>query len=115
MSLRPIITIIAILSFASAALARPQADNREEIVVIVYEFMLTSGGMPYAIKVFQVFRQSDRSDASRTITDTDKLRGADLIATHRYRPRPDEVGKKRYDIVLFDTRTHQLNRGARPQ
>ena len=115
MSPRPIITIIAILSFASVALARPQADSREEIVVIVYEFMLTSGGMPYAIKVFQAFRQSDRSDASRTIADTDKLRGADLIANHRYHPRPDEVGKKRYDIVLFDTRTHQLNGGTRPQ
>ena len=114
MSLRLIITIVAILSFASAALARPQTQSREDIV-IVYEFMLTSGGMPYAIKVFQVFRQSDRSDASRAITDTDKLRGADLIATHRYHPRPDEVGKKRYDIVLFDTRTHQLNRGTRQQ
>ena len=90
-------SIICLSNARTAARTRSRED-----IVIVYEFMLTSGGMPYAIKVSQVFRR-ERSplDASRAITDTDKLRGADLIATHRYHPRPDEVGKKRYDIVLF--------------
>jgi hypothetical protein len=111
------ITIIAVLSFASGTFAQPHrlVPGKQDIIVIVYEFMLTSSGMPYAIKVSQVFHRSDRSDASRAITDAEKARGADLIATHRYHPRPEEVGKKRYDLILLDTKSRRLNRDARPQ
>jgi hypothetical protein len=114
MNIRILITTISLLSFCSIALAQQHAPRKEDIVSVVYEFMLTSDGKPHDIKLSQAFWQKDHSDASGVLSDAEKARGASLIASRPYHPRPDQVGKKRYDFVLFDTKSRQFNRGMRP-
>jgi hypothetical protein len=114
MNTRHIITVVALLSFCSAALSQQHGPRKEDIVSVVYEFTLSADGKPHDIKVSQAFWQKDHSDAMGALTDADKARGASLIASHPYQPRPDQVGKKRYDFVLFDTKSKQFSRGTRP-
>ena len=115
MNTRYIITVVALLSFCSASLSQQHVPRKEDIVSVVYEFTLTADGKPHDIKVSQAFWQKDHSNALNVLTDAEKARGASLIANHPYHPRPDQVGKKRFDFVLFDTKSRQFNRGARPQ
>ena len=113
MNPRYIIQLVALLSFCSVALSQQHVPRREDIVVVVYEFTLTADGKAHDIKVSQTRWQKDNTPASITLTDAEKARGATFIAAHPYHPRPDQVGKKRYDYVLFDTKSHQFNWGTR--
>jgi hypothetical protein len=108
------ITLLTFLTLCSAALCQQHVPRKEDIVSVVYEFTLTADGKPHDIKVSRAFWQKDQSDASAVLTDADKAHGTALIASHPYHPRPDQVGKKRYDFVLFDTKSKQFSRGTRP-
>ncbi len=115
MNTRYIIRIVTLLSFCSAALSQqPVHPRKEDIVAVVYEFTLTPDGKAHDTRVSQAFWQKDHRDASGVLSDAEKARGASLIASHPYHPRPDQVGKKRYDFVLLDTKSRQFNRGTRP-
>jgi hypothetical protein len=114
MNIRTLITTVSLLSFCSVALAQQDAPRKEDIVAVVYEFTLSADGKPHNIKVSQAFWQKDHSDALRVLSDSEKARGASVIASDPYRPRPDQVGKKRYDFVLFDTKSRQFSPGTRP-
>jgi len=108
---------ISLLSFGVTSKAQSplQPPKKEDVIGLVYEFVLTADGKPYDIKFWQALWQRDRSDASGAITDLEKERGAALLSTHQYHPRPDQVGTKRYDFVLFDTKSGSFDRGTRPQ
>jgi len=68
-----IILLTALLNFRLVALAQqpPRVPNKEDIVAVVYEFDLTSDGKAHHIKVSQVFRQKDHSDASGALTNAE--------------------------------------------
>jgi hypothetical protein len=108
--------LIALLGFHIGAQAQLPLErpSKEDIVCIVYEFELTPDGKAHNIKVSQIFWQKDRSDASGALTQAEKERGAAFTTLHQYHPRPDQVGKKRYDFVLFDTKSRNFDRGTRP-
>src|SRR3954468_6271842 len=114
MNIRAPIATIALLSFFSIVLAQQHAPRKEDVVSVVYEFTLSADGKPHNIKVSQAFWQKDHRDAMGVITDGEKARGASLIPSHPYHPRPDQIGKKRFDFVLFDTKSKQFSRGTRP-
>jgi predicted N-formylglutamate amidohydrolase len=114
MNTRYIIILVALLTSCSAALAQQHAPRKEDIISVVYEFTLTADGKPHDIKVSQAFWQKDHSNALSVLSDAEKTHGASLIVSHPYHPRPDQVGKKRYDFVLFDSKSRQFNRGTRP-
>jgi hypothetical protein len=111
-SLSLIISALFALHSAAFSQQQPYVPKGKDIVAVIYEFMLTPDGKAHDIKVAKVFWQKDQRDASDVLTDADKSRGAMLIATHSYHPRPDQVGVKRYDSVLFDAKSRQFNRGA---
>ena len=113
MNTRNIILLIALLNSCSVALSQERLPRREDIAVVVYEFTLTADGNAHDIKVSQTRWQKDNSVASVGLTDAEKTRGASMIAGHPYQPRPDQVGKKRYDYVLFDTKSREFNWGTR--
>jgi len=89
--------------------------RREDIVDVIYEFDVASDGKPHNLKVSRCERAIDRSDASRLLTAAEKAKGASIIAYHRYRTRPDQIGKKRYDFLLFDTKSRTFSWGYRPK
>ena len=107
--------LIALLIFRVAAFAQMtlQPPNRENIVCLVYEFDLTPDGQAHHVKLSQIFWQKDRRDASDALTKEEKERGAAFISLREYHPRPDQVGKKRYDFVLFDTKSRSFDNGTR--
>ena len=116
MNTRFLILLIALLNLISQAVAQPptRIPGREDIVNVIYEFDLTADGKAHHIKVSKCEWQKDRSDASTVLTEKEKALGASIIAAHPYHPRPDQIGKKRYDFLLFDTKSRQFNRGTRP-
>jgi hypothetical protein len=105
-----IVLLIALVTVRLEATAQTP-PKKEDIVCLVYEFDLTPDGKAHHVKVSQVFWQKDHRDASSVLTDAEKARGATSITSHPYHPRPDHIGKKRYDFVLFDTKSRQFNRG----
>jgi hypothetical protein len=102
------------LCVTSKAQSPLQAPKKEDIIGLVYEFVLTADGKPHDIKFSQALWQKDRSDASGAITESEKERGAALLSAQQYHPRPDQVGTKRYDFILFDTKSRSFDRGTRP-
>jgi len=114
MSNRYIILAIALLSFCSATLSQQYVPRKDDILGVIYEFTLTADGKAHNIKFVQAFWQKDKRNAPGIMTDAEKARGASVIAAHPYHPRSNEVGKKRYDAVLFDTKSRTFNWGIRP-
>lgn len=114
---RLIIVILIIQAFALNAFAQSSSvlPRREDIVDVIYEFDVASDGKPQNIKVSRCERAIDRSNASALLTAADRAKGASIIALHHYRIRQDQVGKKRYDFLLFDTRSKRFSWGARPK
>jgi hypothetical protein len=102
----------AVGAFAQSAAGPPR---REDIVDVIYEFDVAPNGKPHNFKVSRCERATDRSDASGLLSATEKAKGASIIAFHHYPTRPDQVGKKRYEFLLFDTRSRRFSWGYRPK
>ena len=114
---RLITTILIVYAFVLNAFAQSSSvlPRREDIVDVIYEFDVPPDGKPQHLKVSRCERAIDRSDASDLLTAADRAKGASIIAVHHYRTRPDQVGKKRYDFLLFDTRSKRFSWGTRPK
>ena len=112
-----ILVLVVILSQAAGAFAQSTAGppRREDIVDVIYEFDVAPDGKPHNFKVSRCERAIDRSDASGLLSAAEKTKGASIIAFHHYRTRPDQVGQKRYEFLLFDTRSRRFSWGYRPK
>jgi hypothetical protein len=112
-----ILILLMLLSQAVDALAQSSGalPRKQDIVNVIYEFDVASDGKPQHIKVSRCERAIDRSDGSSLLPAADRAKGASIIAVHHYRTRPDQVGRKRYDFLLFDTRSKRFSWGARPK
>ena len=117
MKTRYLLLIITVLAVVHSTVAQGPAGppRRENIVDVIYEFDVAPDGTPHNFKVSRCERAIDRSDASRSLTEAEKAQGAAIIAHHKYRTRPDQVGKKRFDFLLFDTRSRHFSWGLRPK
>ena len=106
--------LVALLIFHSPATGQVplRIPNKEDTIAVVYEFELSADGKAHEIKVSLMLHQKDGSNASGALTDEETKRGASLIAEHPYHPQPDQVGTKRYDFVLFDTKSREFSWGA---
>jgi len=111
--------IIAFSAFflVTSAVAQPAAGppRPQDIVDVIYEFDVAPDGTPHNFKVARCERPTDRSDASRALTAAEKAQGTAIIAHHKYPISPNQVGKKRYDFLLFDTRSRHFTWGLRPR
>src|SRR5437763_13189397 len=105
------------LSVASSALSQATGapPRIQDIVDVIYEFDVAPDGTPHNFKVSRCFRPNLSGDASGALSAAEKAQGAAIIAHHRYSVRPDQVSKKRYEFLLFDTVSRHFSWGIRPR
>ena len=112
---RGFLSFLLLLAVSFTGARRAQAADKpeiDEIVTVIFEFRLTADGKAQNIQVVKCMHPRDRSDAGEVLTDFEKRAGVRIMAARPYHPRPDQVGIKRYDFLLFDTKTRRFVKGT---
>jgi hypothetical protein len=112
MKISGVIMLLALLSLACGLASQEPTRNAKQgdIVKVFYEFGVTAAGKPYYIKFTKCTWQKDSSNAADALTRVKKTRGAYVIASYRYHPRPQQIGKRHSDFLLFDPKSRQFIR-----
>lgn len=84
--------------------AQPRIEN---LISATFEFDFARGGEIRHIKLFRCVNAKDQSEAKGVLTPEEEAMGIRIIASRRYYPNPEVIGKKRYDSILFDKRVRK--------
>jgi hypothetical protein len=105
--LRQSVALLAVLALMASSAQAIERPNIDDLITVIFEFDFTKDGKIQHIKVFRCEHPKDRSEAKGVLTAQEKAMGISIIASRPYRLKRDEIGPKRYDGILFDTRVRK--------
>jgi len=74
---------------------------------VIFAFTMAPDGSRRDIKVFRYEDPMDRHEVKDALSEKEKRTGIALIAQRKHPIPKEEVGKTKYDFILFDNRTRR--------
>jgi len=79
--------------------------KRWDHITVIFAFTMAADGSRRDISVFRCEDPMDRAEVKNALTEKDKRAGIALIAQRKHPIPKEEVGKTKYDFILFDNHT----------
>jgi hypothetical protein len=79
--------------------------KRWDHITVIFAFTMASDGSRRDIKVFRCEDPMDEHEVKNALTEKEKRAGIELIAQRKHAIPKEEVGKTKYDFILFDNHT----------
>ena len=76
-------------------------------VTVIFEFVMASDGSRKDIKVFRYEDPADRHELKEVLTEKEKRSGIAIMAQRKHPVGGEDVGKTKYDFLLFDKHTRK--------
>lgn len=73
-------------------------------ITVIFAFTMAPDGSRQNISVFRCEDPMDRHEVKNALTEKEKRAGIALIAQRKHPIAKEEVGKTKYDFILFDNR-----------
>jgi len=79
--------------------------KRWDHITVIFAFTMAPDGSRRDIKVFRCEDPMDRHEVKAALTEKEKRAGITLIAQRKHPIPKEEIGKTKYDFILFDNHT----------
>ena len=81
--------------------------QRWDHVTVIFEFVMAADGSRKDIRMFRYEDPADRHELKGVLTEKEKQAGIAVMAQRKHPVTREDVGKKKYDFLLFDKHTRK--------